>query len=89
MSKTPTPTSLTTSELAEILFCCGLQESDRPTAEQVRTAIDARLGAGDVSACLCAVAQEAGDHPDTYLKRMRWALTTVSAVYRRDLGTAA
>ena len=89
MSNTP-PTSLTTSELAEILFCCGLQESDRPTPEQVRTAIDARLGAGDVrSACLAVVAQEAGDHPETYVTRMRWALSTVSAAYRRDLDTAA
>ncbi|XRQ07152.1 hypothetical protein ACN3XK_63300 [Actinomadura welshii] len=90
MSNTPL-TSLTISELAEILFCCGLQESDSPSAEQVRTAIDHRFGAcgGDRSACLAVVAQEAGDHPDTYLTRMRWALSTVSEAYRRDLTTAA
>ena len=90
MSNTP-HTSLTTSELAEILFCCGLQESDRPSAEQVRTAIDHRFGAsgGDRSACVAIVAQEAGDHPETYLARMRWALTTVSEAYHRDLTIAA
>ncbi|WP_207943429.1 hypothetical protein [Actinomadura sp. KC345] len=91
MSNTPPPTSLTVSELAEILFCCGLQESDRPTADQVRTAIEDRFGAcgGDRLACVAVVAQEAGDHPENYLARMRWALTTVSEAYRRELTTAA
>lgn len=91
MSNTPTLTSLTTSDLAEILFCCGLQESDHPSAEQVRAAIGDRFGAcgGDRSACVAVVAQEAGDHPETYLQRMRWALTTVSEAYHRDLVTAA
>ncbi|TDC64361.1 hypothetical protein E1200_20470 [Actinomadura sp. GC306] len=89
MSNTPL-TSLTTSELAEILFCCELQESGRPTAEQIRAAIDARLGAcgGDRRACAAIVAQEAGDHPDTYHARMRWALAAVSAAYPRDLAAA-
>lgn len=89
MAKTPTLTSMTTSDLAEILFCCGLQESDRPSAEQVRAAIRARIGAcgGDRSVCVALVAQEAGDHPETYRARMRWALSTVSAAYP-DLGTA-
>ncbi|WP_203597254.1 hypothetical protein [Actinomadura bangladeshensis] len=83
MSNTPTLTSMTASDLAEILFCSGLQESDRPTAEQVRAAIDDRIGAcgGDSSACLAGVAQEAGDHPETYRARMRWALDTVAAAY--------
>lgn len=91
MSNTPTPTSLSLSDLAGILFCCELQESDRPSAEQVRRAIDARIGArgGDSSACLAIVAQEAGDHPETYRARMRWALTTVSEAYRREFATAA
>ncbi|TDC49964.1 hypothetical protein E1281_22675 [Actinomadura sp. KC345] len=82
---------MTVSELAEILFCCGLQESDRPTADQVRTAIEDRFGAcgGDRLACVAVVAQEAGDHPENYLARMRWALTTVSEAYRRELTTAA
>lgn len=91
MSNTPTLTSLTTSDLAEILFCSWLQESDHPSAEQVRAAIDDRLGAcrGDNSACVAIVAQEAGDHPETYLARMRWALSTVSRTYRGAPVTAA
>ncbi|TDC20248.1 hypothetical protein E1284_01115 [Actinomadura bangladeshensis] len=81
---------MTASDLAEILFCSGLQESDHPTAEQVRAAIDDRIGAcgGDSSACLASVAQEAGDHPEIYRARMRWALDTVAAAYS-FVGTAA
>lgn len=83
MSNTPTLTSMTTSDLAEILFCCGLQASDRPSAEQVRAAIDDRIGAcgGDRSVCVALVAQEAGDHPEIFGARMRWALSTVSRAY--------
>ncbi|NKZ03104.1 hypothetical protein HGB48_04980 [Actinomadura latina] len=81
---------MTASDLAEILFCSGLQESDRPSAEQVRAAIEDRIGAcsGDRSVCLAFVAQEAGDHPEAYRSRMRWALSTVSEVYP-ELSTAA
>ncbi|GGT62895.1 MULTISPECIES: hypothetical protein [Actinomadura] len=90
MSTTPSFTTMNASDLAEILFTSPLQESDRPSAEQVRTAINARLGAcgGDSAAWVAAVAQEAGDHPETYLARMRWALSTVHAIYP-DLTTAA
>ncbi|TDD74540.1 hypothetical protein E1293_29460 [Actinomadura darangshiensis] len=81
---------MTASDLAEILFTSRLQESEHPSAEQVRSAIDARFGAcgGDRSACVAAVAQEAGDHPETYLVRMRWALTSVTEAYP-DLTRAA
>jgi hypothetical protein len=90
MSNTVTRTSMTTSDLAENRFCSGLQESDRPSAEQVRAAIDNRIGAcgGDRSVCLALVAQEAGDHPESYSARMRWALSTVSEAYP-DLEPAA
>ncbi|HLV73146.1 hypothetical protein FHX41_5984 [Actinomadura hallensis] len=85
-----TPTSLTITELAEVLFCSGLQESDRPSPEQVRAAVADRLAAcGGEGACAATVAQEAGDHPETYLPRMRWALAAVSEAYRGDLTTAA
>ncbi|MGI5205789.1 hypothetical protein ACQEU6_29965 [Spirillospora sp. CA-108201] len=90
MSTMPSFTSMNASDLAEILFASPLQESDRPSAEQVRTAISDRFGAcgGDISAWVAAVAQEAGDHPETFPARMRWALTTVCAAYP-DLTTAA
>ncbi|MEU6034359.1 hypothetical protein ABZ801_03040 [Actinomadura sp. NPDC047616] len=76
-------TSLSAADLAQILFTSRLQESDRPSAEQVRAAIDERLCAcgGDRAVCTAYVAQEAGDHPDTYVTRMRWALTSVSRAY--------
>ncbi|TDD69596.1 hypothetical protein E1298_37365 [Actinomadura rubrisoli] len=74
---------MSTSDLALILFSSRLQASDHPSAEQVRMAIDARLCdcGEDRSVCAALVAQEAGDHPDTYAARMRWALSTVSQVY--------
>ncbi|HEU5028171.1 MAG TPA: hypothetical protein VFV01_24840 [Spirillospora sp.] len=90
MSNTPPNPSMTATDLAEILFSSGLQASDNPTPEQVRTAVDAlsRTCAGDPSACAARVAQEAGDHPDTFAVRMRWALDTVHDAYG-DLTTAA
>ncbi|MFB4316348.1 hypothetical protein [Actinomadura sp. 21ATH] len=76
-------TNLTTSELAQILFASRLQASDHPSPEQVRTAIDERLCAcgGDRGPCAAYVAQEAGDHPESYAARMRWALSTVGRAF--------
>lgn len=84
MSNTLSPAMMSTSDLAQILFSSGLQASDHPTAEQVRSAIDAKFCAcgGDRSVCAAYVAQEAGDHPDIYTARMRWALSTVSEAFR-------
>jgi hypothetical protein len=84
-------TMMSVSELAQVLFTCGLQVSDDPSPAQVRAAIDARLSAcqGDCATCAACVAQEAGDHPDEYAARMRWALSTVlRACGTGDLVTA-
>ncbi|WP_067832481.1 hypothetical protein [Actinomadura kijaniata] len=83
MSNTLTLTSLNVSELAQLLFATRLQASERPTSEQIRAAIDERLCAcgGDRASCVAFVAQEAGDHPEAYAARMRWALRTVTDVY--------
>ncbi|WP_433330727.1 hypothetical protein [Spirillospora sp. CA-294931] len=80
MSTTLSLTSMSATELAQILFVTPLQASDHPSPEQVRSAIDECLCAcgGDRTACAAFVAQEAGDHPETYAARMRWALSTVS-----------
>ncbi|MBW8482866.1 hypothetical protein [Actinomadura parmotrematis] len=77
---TTTSGTATTAELARLLFTSCLQESEAPSPAQVRAAIDERLCAcgGDGAACAAAVAQEAGDHPDGYAARMRWALRTVA-----------
>ncbi|GAA2442741.1 hypothetical protein GCM10010191_68840 [Actinomadura vinacea] len=83
MPNTLSLTSLNASDLARILFASPLQASDDPTAEQIRTAIDEELCAcaGDHAACAAYVAQEAGDHPECYATRMRWALRTVNHVF--------
>ncbi|MFC5745028.1 hypothetical protein [Actinomadura rugatobispora] len=83
MSHTLSPTSMSTSDLAQILFASPLQASGRPTPEQVRAAIDARLCAcgGDHAPCAAYVAQEAGDHPEAYTVRMRWALHAIALAF--------
>lgn len=75
--------TLNVSELAQLLFTTRLQASEHPTPEQVRTAIDERLCdcGGDRTVCAAFVAQEAGDHPEEYAARMRWALRTVADTY--------
>jgi hypothetical protein len=90
MSNTPPDPSMTATELAGILFSSGLQASDHPTPEQVRTVVAAlsRTCGDDPSACAARVAQEAGDHPDTFAVRMRWALDTVHDAYG-DITAAA
>ncbi|MEO3790101.1 hypothetical protein ABGB14_07800 [Nonomuraea sp. B10E15] len=73
----------TTTELAQVLFATALQPSDRLTPVQIREAVNERLCAcgGDPAWCAAYVAQEAGDHPETYVRRMRWALGAVAGAY--------
>lgn len=75
-------------DLAEVLFVSTLQESEAPTEERVRAVIEQGLNAWkeDCTACLACVAQEAGDHPDEFSRRMHWALATVHSVYGAQLG---
>lgn len=77
------PVTPTISDLAQILFSSELQASEHPSPEEIRTAIVDRLCAcgGDHAACTAVVAQEAGDHPEIYTARMRWALRAVSEAY--------
>ncbi|MFC4119661.1 hypothetical protein [Nonomuraea zeae] len=74
---------MTTTELAQVLFTTALQPSDRLSAFQIRDAVVERLCScgGDPSWCAAYVAQEAGDHPETYVARMRWALDAVAGAY--------
>jgi hypothetical protein len=91
MATTLSLTSMTTSDLAQILFASRLQASDDPSPEQVREAIDEGLCACDGEHARCAaelVAQEAGDHPEAYAARMRWALRAVSHIFK-SYATAA
>ena len=66
---------------AEALFVSTLQCSDVPAAEQVRRAVATTLRQRGIQGCAAQVAGEFGDHPDTAVNRMRWALATVRSVY--------
>lgn len=69
------------STRAEALFVSALQPSQRPTAPEVRCAVAATLGRLRTIGCAVQVAAEFGDHPDTAVARMSWALATVRTVY--------
>lgn len=76
------------SDLARALFCTQVRPGDDTTPESVRAAIEAELKEHDPSTCLCEVAQEAGDHPELYSRRMSWCLQTVKAAYPDLTGAA-
>jgi hypothetical protein len=70
--------SITGFEAADALFVSALQRLQAPTADQVRQAINAAVGAFGYSGCAGRVAQEFGDHPETAAARMRWARETLA-----------
>jgi hypothetical protein len=69
--------------LAYVLFASPLQPSQCPSAEAIKAAIEMQLcpSRGGLTACVGLAAQEAGDHPDQYAARMRWAWRTVTSAY--------
>jgi hypothetical protein len=78
--------------LAQVLFASPAQPSQCASRAAVRSAIEAQLRSvrGNLAPCVQVVAQEAGDHPDLYLARMRWARTSVERAYAdRPAGNAA
>jgi hypothetical protein len=77
--------------LAQLLFACPAQPSDHLTPTQIRTALSAqfRRCGGDLASGLAAIAQEAGDHPDSYVARMRWAIQSVDRAYAQWPGNCA
>ena len=64
---------------ADALFASPLQRSDEPGARQVRQAIATAIAAYGVRGCAARVAQDYGEHPETALTRMRWALTAAAS----------
>jgi hypothetical protein len=58
-----------------------LQPSGSPSPDQVRRAVATTLRRLGVRGCAARVGGEFGDHPDTAVARMSWALTTITAVY--------
>jgi hypothetical protein len=79
---------LDTPALARLLFACPVQPSDHPAPAEIRTALAAqfRRCGGDLTAGLATLAQAAGDHPDYYVARMRWALQSVDRACARQPG---
>jgi hypothetical protein len=70
---------MTSTVRAEALFASSLKPSDQPDRAQVERAIHASLQTLGVTGCVGAMAQEFGDHPDSAVARMKWALTLVEA----------
>jgi hypothetical protein len=66
---------------AEALFASTLQPSGSPCPDQVRRAVTTTLRRLGSRGCAAQVAGEFGDHPDTAVARMCWALATIAAVY--------
>ncbi|HYN93053.1 MAG TPA: hypothetical protein VES42_04320 [Pilimelia sp.] len=66
---------------AEALFASALQMSQQPAAEQVREAVTGSLSRFGVQGCATQVAGEFGEHPETAVRRMGWALTAVQEAY--------
>ena len=66
---------------ANALFASPLQRSYDPSARQVRQAIATTIGAYGARGCAARVAQAYGEHPDTAIARMRWALAAVASAF--------
>ena len=66
---------------AEALFASTLQPSGSTSPDQVRAAVATTLRRLGNGGCAARMAGEFGDHPDTAVARMRWALATVRMVY--------
>jgi hypothetical protein len=66
---------------ASALFASPLQRSDEPSARQIRQAITTAIDVHGVRGCAARVAQAYGEHPETALTRMRWALTAAASAF--------
>ena len=74
-------TTCTQAAWAGALFVSTLQRSDEPSATQVRRAAAAAVRSFGVPGCAAEVARAFGDHPDTAVPRMRWALAAVAEAF--------
>jgi hypothetical protein len=66
---------------AEALFASDLQSSQSPARGEIRGAVAATLRRMGVQGCAARVAGEFGDHPETAVARMTWALNQIRATY--------
>jgi hypothetical protein len=91
-------TTLTTlsAARAEALFASELPTGSHPSSAEVGAAISRAVRRhGGARGCGIMLAGEYGDHPDTAVPRMRWAIGLVESTYwaavaeRRQLQPAA
>jgi len=69
---------MTSETSAEALFTSSLQPSQHPTTSQIDAAIRTSLqNHHGARGCAAACAAEYGEHPETAVARMRWALTQI------------
>jgi hypothetical protein len=69
---------------AEALFASTLQMSQVAGDADVRTAVTTTLRRIGVQGCVARVATEFGDHPETALTRMSWALRMIRHAYAQS-----
>jgi hypothetical protein len=74
---------------AEALFVSSVQSSEIPEDAAVRRAVTETFVRLGPRGCAAGVAGEFGDHPEVAVKRMRWAIATVNAVYTRHHNIAS
>ena len=73
---------LLTAARAKALFTSDLPVHSRPNLAEVATAIRHAVRTyGGTLGCTVEVGGEYGEHPETAIPRMRWALGVVHAVY--------
>jgi hypothetical protein len=74
---------------AEALFASTLQSCAPASPQQVRRAVATTLRQLGIRGCAAQMAGEFGDHPDTAVARMSWALATINAAYPAQSRTPA
>ena len=68
----------------EALFVSQVQRSEKLTPADVRAAVTRTISQHGYGGCAALVAQEFGEHPDTAVGRMQWALSVVQSAYARQ-----
>jgi hypothetical protein len=66
---------------AEALFASDMQASDALDSECIRTAVMRTVRRHGPRGCAELVALEFGEHPETAVSRMSWALNLVRSAY--------
>ncbi|GAA0463754.1 hypothetical protein [Streptomyces olivaceiscleroticus] len=77
-------TDMLTVARAEALFSSGMSVGSWPTQGELATAVrDAVRSHGGIRGCAVELAGAYGEHPETAVPRMRWALQQIRAAYPR------